>query len=184
MRIHQTSVHCHTTPNRSQEQRVLHPKLKLKGTVEEQCFNVPLPASDASQLLSPQHSQLETDSESPMATPTTGYSVRADRRSLVSLPKQRSIHSIPDPKDLGEKVTPHLFPKWYHVGIQLGLQPVTLTGIELRYQHDIQRCLNEVFYEWISHSEENPTWMTLIETLRSDSISERQLASELERSLF
>ena len=183
MRIHQTSVQCHTTPSKS-TQTTLYPQLKLKGTVEERCFNVPLPATDTSQLLSPQHSQLETESQSPASSPTTAYSVRANRRSLVSLPKRRSIHSVPDPKDLGENVTPHLFPKWYHVGIQLGLQPVTLTGIELRYQHDIQRCLNEVFYEWISRSEENPTWMILIETLKSDSIGERQLANELEKSLF
>jgi acyl carrier protein len=40
--------------------------------------------------------------------------------------------------------------------------------------------MNEVFYEWINRSEENSTWMTLIETLRADSIGERQLASELE----
>ena len=108
--------------------------------------------------------------------------MRTDRRSLVSLPKRLSIHGVPDLKDLGEKVTPHLFPKWYHVGIQLGLPPVMLTGIERQYQHDIRRCMDEVLYEWISRSEENPTWMTLIETLRSDSIGERQLASELERS--
>ena len=180
MRIHQAPVH-HTTPSRStQTQIALQPKLKLKGSVEEHCFNVPLPASDASQLLlSPQHSQLGTESQPP--TPTTGYSVRTDRRSLVSLPKWRSIHGVPDLKDLGEKVTPHLFPKWHHVGIQLGLPPVTLTGIERQYQHDIRRCMDEVFYEWISRSEENPMWTTLIETLRSDSIGERQLASELER---
>lgn len=181
MRIHQTPVH-YTTPSKStQRQTALRPKLKLKGSVEEHCFSVPLPASDTSQqLLSPQHSQQGTESQP--STPTTGYSVRTDRRSLVSLPKRLSIHGVPDLKDLGEKVTPHLFPKWYHVGIQLGLPPVTLTGIERQYQYDIRRCMDEVLYEWISRSEENPTWMTLIETLRSDSIGERQLASELERS--
>lgn len=184
LRIHQTCGHL-STPNRSsRDERQMapdpHPQLKLIGTVEERCFNVPLPAHDTSQLpLSPQHSQLGTGSRP--ATPAIGC---PNRRSLVSLPKQpASIHSVPNLKELGEKVTPHLFPKWYHIGIQLGLPPVTLAGIERQYQNDIRRCMNEVFYEWISRSEENPTWMTLIDTLRADSISERTLASELERTL-
>ena len=194
LRIHQTSlIHQLTTPSKSthhqpcaQQQitQLQHPKLTLKGTVEERSFTIPLPASNTSsqQLLSPQHSQLEMGSQP--STPTSGYSLRTDRRSLVSLPKRQSIHSVPDLKDLGEKVTPHLFPKWYHIGIQLGLPPVALTGMERQYQNDIQRCMNEVFYEWISRSEETPTWMTLIETLRADSINERQLASELERTFI
>ena len=190
LRIHQTfsGIHQLTTPSRSThhqpQQQIQHPKLKLKGTVEEQSFTIPLPASDTSslsqQLLSPQHSQLDTGSQP--STPTSGYSLRTDRRSLVSLPKQQGIHSVPDLKDLSEKVTPHLFPKWYHIGIQLGLPPVALTGMERQYQNDIRRCMTEVFYEWISRSEETPTWMTLIEVLKADSINERQLASELERT--
>ena len=79
-------------------------------------------------------------------------------------------------------MTPHVHPKWHHIGIQLGLQPVTLSGIELKHPHDIQRRLDEVFCEWISRSEQNPTWLILIEALRLESIGERQLANELERS--
>ena len=171
IRIHQTSIPLTTTaPSRpTQLRRQVHPQLKLKGTVEEQCFDLPLPASGmaSSQLLlsTQQSSQLGTQSQ--LSTPTT---------------KWQSINSVPDPKDLGEKVTPHLFPKWYHVGIQLGLPPATLTGIERQHQNDIRRCMNEVFHEWISRGEADLTWRTLIDALRADSISERQLASELERT--
>ena len=183
MRIHQTSIQLTpTSPSRPAQQRQVHPKLKLKGTVEERIFDLPLPASDMTSsqlLLSTQHSS-QMGTQSQPSTPTSSYSVRTSRRSLVSLPKCQNIDSIPDSKDLGEKVTPHLFPKWYHVGIQLGLPPITLTGIERQYQNDIRRCMNEVFYEWISRGEGDPTWRTLIDTLRADSISEGQLASELE----
>ena len=77
-------------------------------------------------------------------------------------------------------MTPHVYPKWYHIGIQMGLQPATLDGIELKHPADVQRRCGEVFKEWICRSEQNPTWMTLIEILRGESVGERKLANELE----
>ena len=85
-------------------------------------------------------------------------------------------------KELGEKVTPRVHPKWYHIGVQLGLETATLNGIELCHPTDVKRRLNDVFNEWMCRCEVNATWMTLIEILRSESIGERQLANELEKS--
>ena len=143
--------------------RALHPKLKLKGTLQEKCFTLPLPVSATSPPL--------------ISSPS-----RIDAQTLVSPRTSRSLYNVPDPRELGEKVTPQVLSKWYHIGLQIGLQPATLHGIEIKHPTDIQRRLNEVFNEWISRSEQNPTWTTLIEVLRLDSIGERQLASELEMS--
>ena len=191
MRIHQTSLNT-ITLNRSQQLHQtppLQPKLKLKGTVEEKCFSMPLPAAATPDLdislpvLTPQHSGLQgPDSQTKTPTERSFPRSRAERGCLVSGTKQQSIHSTPDLKELGEKVTPYVHPKWYHIGIQLGLKPVTLNSIEIKYPHDILRRLDEVFYEWICRSEEDPTWMVLTETLRLDSIGEEKLANELEKS--
>lgn len=161
------------------------PKLKLKGTVPESSFNLPLPVPHNPSPSSPSPGQGESmELNNNFSSPVTSSS-RTDVRTLLSPLSQqkfRSLHSMPDLKELGERVTPHVHHKWYHIGIQMELQPATLEALEIKHPTDIQRRLDEVFQEWISRSEQNPTWMMLIEILRLDSIGERKLALELERS--
>ena len=193
MRVQQTALS--QSPNNGAS---LCPKLTLKGTLQEKCFNIPLPASDSSPSPRPHSTPPLPASDSapsphPHSTPPQfGSSLpcyvpspltAADRRSLVTLQKkERALYGIPDMKELGEKVTPRVHPKWYHIGVQLGLETATLNGIELCHPTDIKRRLNDVFNEWMCRCEVNATWMMLIEILRSESIGERQLANELEKS--
>lgn len=190
MRVQQTAA-ASQTPNSC-------PKLKLKGTLQEKSFNLPLPASDStpsphphqtpsknsSPLSHPHHTPDESNTGpgSGFPSPFLSSPPMSDRRSLVSLKKERSLYSAPDLKELAEKVTPHLHPKWYDVGLQLGLSTATLNGIELCHPTEIKRRLNDVFSEWICRSEENPTWTKLLEILRSECIGENRLANELEKS--
>lgn len=193
MRVQQTPLN--QTPNRRSTYG-LHPKLKLKGTLEEKCFNLPLPDSTQAELqqVAYYHPSPSKDTQtlaSPLtarvdlqqlASHTVPSPLRMDTRTLVSLQKHRSLYSVPDLQELGEKVTPLVHHKWHHIGIQMGLSTATLRAIEGSYSTDVQRRLNEVFIEWISGSEQNPTWLTLIEILRSNSIGEQKLANDLERS--
>lgn len=174
MRVQQTSL------NQTSSRGQLCPKLKLKGTLKENCFNLPLPVPDTP-LLSPQRTQLESQ-QLPLPSPSLLPPLKRDAQILVSPQKHRSLYSVPDLQELAETVTPNIHHKWHHVGIQMGLQTATLSAIENRHPTDIQRRLNEVFHEWIARSEQSPTWMTLIEILRLNSIGEQKFASELEKS--
>ena len=71
--------------------------------------------------------------------------------------------------------------KWHSLGIQLGLQPELLNSIERNYSKDSQRCCVEMFKEWLVNSELEPSWSSLIEALKSDFVSRRDMACELER---
>ena len=190
MRVQQTPLN--QTPNRkSTISYNLRPKLKLKGTLEEKSFNLPLPEStpaDLVSLSSPSKdsqtlpSPLTTQAESQLLpSPVVSHPSRKDSGTLLSPHKHQSLYNIPDLQVLGERVTPHVHHKWHHIGIQMGLNSATLNAIELSHPTDIQRRLNEVFIEWISRSEQNPTWTKLIEILRSNSIGEQKLAHDLER---
>ena len=71
--------------------------------------------------------------------------------------------------------------KWYPLGIRLGLPPDLLNAIEQSYSKDIQRCCLKMFEEWLVNPGLKPSWSSLIKALKSDFVSRRDVACELER---
>ena len=49
---------------------------------------------------------------------------------------------------------------YYHLGIQLGIEPHELERIEINHGKDLERCKSEVMVFWIRNDPE-PTWSKL-----------------------
>ena len=63
-------------------------------------------------------------------------------------------------------------PKWYTLGLDLGLLKPTLDTIETQYRNDIQRCLLECISQWLKKADKTikkgePTWDSLASALRN-----------------
>ena len=70
--------------------------------------------------------------------------------------------------------------KWYGIGLQLGLVPSVLEGIEQQYSGTEDR-LRVLLTHWLKQVDPVPSWVTLIEALRSKTVSELRLAKQLEK---
>lgn len=71
--------------------------------------------------------------------------------------------------------------KWFHIGIQLGIESSTLRAIEHKWpKDDGENCLLEVLDEWLK--QHRGSWETLIAALRAESVGEAKLADNLEQS--
>ena len=69
--------------------------------------------------------------------------------------------------------------KWFQFGVELGIQPGTLKSIKRKSLQDPDECLLELLTEWLKTEE--PTWKKLVEALKSDTVSEANLAKRIER---
>ena len=69
--------------------------------------------------------------------------------------------------------------KWLQLGIELGVKPGTLESIKQKNMQDPNSCLPDLLTEWLKAEE--PTWEKLVEALKSDTVSERNLARRIER---
>ena len=69
--------------------------------------------------------------------------------------------------------------QWYHLGLQLKLRTGTLDRINAQFRGDPREQLREMLKVWLT-TNDNPSWKTLTDALRSRSVEASQLASVLE----
>ena len=69
--------------------------------------------------------------------------------------------------------------KWYYIGLELGLSTGILDAIKTENRSEYQTCLTECLKWWIAH-EVLPTWLVIIEALRSPLVGMNQLAEMIE----
>lgn len=69
--------------------------------------------------------------------------------------------------------------KWVTLGLQLGVRVGTLDSIRSQFSGS-KNSLREMLITWLRTSD-NASWKTLINALKSRSVGEHQLASDLER---
>ena len=70
--------------------------------------------------------------------------------------------------------------KWYKIGLQLKVPVAKLDGIRKEFS-DQEDCLCEMLKEWLKGAAgTEPSWRVLVETLRSQTVRETQLADQME----
>ena len=85
--------------------------------------------------------------------------------------------------ELLDKVAAEARDKWKIVGLQLNIEDHQLTAISRSHQDDAIDCYREVFSLWERRRDPPFTWATITNALRTPSVGEDNLASELERWL-
>ena len=88
------------------------------------------------------------------------------------------VKSKPTPRDLSNKVLPHVCSMANMLAIQLGLNN-EFKIIEKDYPQDVERQTMEVFCKW-EEKDENFTWEFLIQALRSPAMKLYKLATDVE----
>ena len=68
--------------------------------------------------------------------------------------------------------------KWHGIGLQLGLAPPVLRGIEQQYANTAD-MLREMLGKWLKQVDPVPTWVALIGALKSKTVNEPGLAEQL-----
>ena len=69
--------------------------------------------------------------------------------------------------------------QWYNLGLRLKLRTGTLDRVYAQFRGDPRDQLRETLKTWLTNSE-NPSWTTLTDALRSQSVGATQLACNLE----
>ncbi len=68
-------------------------------------------------------------------------------------------------------------PHWYNMGLELGLKPDVLDAIKFRCSGD--ECFRETLKDYLKMT--TPSWMALVEALRSPTVGQSQLAEKVEQ---
>ena len=92
--------------------------------------------------------------------------------NIATSPKRCSLD------ELDRSVFPKVAHKWFQLGRYLQLDRELLRGIKSDNSDDIASC-RDMFTEWLVRPELQPSWKKLIEALKSDVVSEVELAVEL-----
>lgn len=72
--------------------------------------------------------------------------------------------------------------RWREIGIEFDISLSDLNDIEDRYgRGDSDRCLQAVLEKWLREYPIMPTWNTLIEVLREDTVKEEGVAEDVEK---
>ena len=87
------------------------------------------------------------------------------------------------PDDLGQvlEAVMDVAAQWYPLGLQLKVKTGTLDSIRTQFQNPRDQLL-EMLKTWLTTSD-SPSWRTLIDALRSQSVGAGQLAGELEKKI-
>ena len=73
--------------------------------------------------------------------------------------------------------------KWNNIGLQLGVSVGTLDAIK-KQCNDHSDCLRETLTTWLKRYPPPPTWGYIIAALRSSTVDETKLASDLEQKYY
>ena len=105
------------------------------------------------------------------------YTISANANAAKS-PEKRHRCTL---DELDRSVIPKVAPKWFQLGRYLRLDRELLCGIKSDNSDDIAKC-RDMFTEWLVRPELQPSWEKLIEALKSDVVSELQLAAEVSKN--
>lgn len=75
-------------------------------------------------------------------------------------------------------------PKWYDIGVQLKISYKTLNAIRAINKKNTEICLMQVCEEWLLQEKKYnkiPTWITITEVLKSEVISETEVAELIDQ---
>ena len=95
--------------------------------------------------------------------------------------KKLDLNSKPAAKDFMNRVAVHIPHKWMEIGIQLDVPQGDLESFNQRHLGQSMKIFVEMFNYWEKHSGDKPkTWYTVIDALKTPSVGEHTLASDLE----
>ena len=89
----------------------------------------------------------------------------------------KNLNQKPKLKDLLEELV-KISHKWYDLGVHLELEEGTLKTIKSNHPENARRCLSEMLSTWLK-AEPRATWRTLCAALHSETVDEKELASNL-----
>lgn len=71
-------------------------------------------------------------------------------------------------------------PKWYFIGLQLGLEISTLDSIRTEFQENVDKCFCQILIVWLQSSSKDKTWSRLVDVLNQQCVECGNLASKIE----
>ena len=101
--------------------------------------------------------------------------------NIINGVEGRFLSNMDDCPNLAELQESVRTPKWYDLGIQLGLEDNALEGIAKQNGRDVDDCRRAMFGLWLRTSSK-PTRKQLLYALRTKSVAEIYIADEYERS--
>ena len=101
---------------------------------------------------------------------------------IFSLHLNLLVSSKPTKKKVLDHVIPNVIPKWYEIGLKLlkEEQEQHLDVIKSDHPGDNTTCCTEMFWYWL-RSNDDASWLQLIDALRSPAIELYTVASKLEK---
>ena len=73
-------------------------------------------------------------------------------------------------------------PKWYNLGIQLGIDVTDLDVIRDRNMKNTDECITDMLVNWLRNASYPPTWDYIVKALRSPTVNFMQMAETIEHS--
>ena len=73
-------------------------------------------------------------------------------------------------------------PKWYNIGLKLGVTAGDLDVIKRRNLNNDDECLTDLLAQWLRQANPPPTWNSIIDALRSPTVNLTPLADQVESS--
>ena len=70
--------------------------------------------------------------------------------------------------------------KWRAIGVQLEMEPSKLRQIDYSYKADPEAAFMDMMEAWLVQLEPPPSWGAIVDALRSRSVGETALASDIE----
>ena len=71
--------------------------------------------------------------------------------------------------------------KWYDLGLELGVEKVTLDIIRTNYHDETETCFREMLSEWLNMIDPRPSWEALIAALKQPYIGHEELAKKVRK---
>ena len=101
---------------------------------------------------------------------------------IFSLHLNLLVSSKPTKKKVLDHVIPNVIPKWYEIGLKLlkEEQEQHLDVIKSDHPGDNTACCTEMFWYWL-RSNDDASWLQLIDALHSPAIELYTVASKLEK---
>ena len=73
-------------------------------------------------------------------------------------------------------------PKWYFIGIALGIKVTDLDVIKYENMRNPDECITEMLVKWLQNANSKPTWHSVVKALRSPIVDLTRIAEKIEGS--
>ena len=70
--------------------------------------------------------------------------------------------------------------KWFHVGIELGMDIGDLDAIKTDNIKNVDQCFTDMIIKWLRQKESPPNWTSILSALRSPTVGREDLANIIE----